>query len=220
MAKRQRPELNLPADLVWAAACAAYRVNGGYLKYADSGESVQTPRPANRDLVRQYVADEQLITRADHAQGARCRQDLVNATTMAALKNQATEWDMLAAQMATLDRVTTEYELSVIAAMPKSHTQILSRAQTDSRLAQCATDAVGRVNESVILQGEVVRCNYSAKWNTFYSTVITHTNHQVFFAYRERLRPGSVIAFRGRVKRHADSATQLSRVKILEQEVV
>jgi hypothetical protein len=72
----------------------------------------------------------------------------------------------------------------------------------------------------VTVQGEVVRCNYSAKWNTFYVTVITDTNHQVFFAYRETLEPGKLVKLRGRVKRHADRATQLSRVKILEQEVV
>jgi len=42
----------------------------------------------------------------------------------------------------------------------------------------------------------------------------------VFFAYRETLEPGKLVKLRGRVKRHADRATQLSRVKILEQEAV
>jgi hypothetical protein len=51
-------------------------------------------------------------------------------------------------------------------------------------------------------------------------TVITQDNRQVFFAYRERIEPGAKIRICGRVKRHADRATQLSRVKISQQEEV
>jgi hypothetical protein len=72
----------------------------------------------------------------------------------------------------------------------------------------------------VELEGEVVRCNYSNQYTTHYVTVITKHNQQVFFAYRERLEPGCEITICGRVKRHADRATQLSRVKIKQQEAV
>ena len=222
MAKRQRPTLNYSADLVWAAACAAYRVNGGYFKQAEFTDQGQITRPANRDLVRLYCVDTGLgfITDQDRDQGRKCRQDLVNAATMSALKNQATEWTLLTAKMAALDTINTDYELSVITAMPKSHSQTLARESTDGRLAYCETEPVGVANQMVTVQGEVVRSNYSAKWTTFYVTMITDTNHQVFFAYRQGLEQGQLIKLRGRVKRHADRATQLSRVKLIEQEAV
>jgi hypothetical protein len=222
MAKRQRPTLNYSADLVWAAACAAYRINGGYFKLPEFTDQGVITRPANRDLVRVYCVDTGLefITDQDRDQGRKCRQDLVNAATMAALKNRATEWTLLTAKMATLDTVTTDYEVSVITAMPKSHHQTLARESTDGRLAYCETEPVGTINQLVTVQGEVVRSNYSAKWNTFYVTMITDSNHQVFFAYREGLEPGQQVKLRGRVKRHADRATQLSRVKLQKQEAV
>ena len=222
MAKRQRPTLNYSADLVWAAACAAYRVNGGYFKQAEFTDQGQITRPANRDLVRLYCVDTGLgfITDQDRDQGRKCRQDLVNAATMSALKNRATEWTLLTAKMAALDTINTDYELSVITAMPKSHSQTLARESTDGRLAYCETEPVGVANQMVTVQGEVVRSNYSAKWTTFYVTMITDTNHQVFFAYRQGLEQGQLIKLRGRVKRHADRATQLSRVKLIEQEAV
>jgi hypothetical protein len=222
MAKRQRPTLNYSADLVWAAACVAYRVNDGYLKYNKVDDQGCVTSYSNRELVRRYLLDagEHYVTPADVEQGRICRQDLVNSATMAALKNQATEWTLLSAQMAGLERVTTDYEVSVITAMPKSHEQALARETVDGRLAYCNTDPVGTANQMVIIQGEVLRSNYSAKWNTFYVTAITDTNHQVFFAYRERLESGSQIKLRGRVKRHADRATQLSRVKLVEQEII
>jgi hypothetical protein len=53
-----------------------------------------------------------------------------------------------------------------------------------------------------------------------YVTMITDSNHQVFFAYREAVAQGQNIQIRGRVKRHADRATQLSRVKLIKQEAV
>ena len=222
MAKRQRPTLNYSADLVWAAACAAYRVNGGYFKQAEFTDQGQITRPANRDLVRLYCVDTGLgfITDQDRDQGRKCRQDLVNAATMSALKNRATEWTLLTAKMAALDTINTNYELSVITAMPKSHSQTLARESTDGRLAYCETEPVGVANQMVTVQGEVVRSNYSAKWTTFYVTMITDSNHQVFFAYRQGLEQGQLIKLRGRVKRHADRATQLSRVKLIEQEAV
>ena len=222
MPKRVRPTLNYTADQVWAAACAAYRVNGGYLKHPEVTAEGRIVRPTNRELVRLYLADDsgEFVTAADRKQGIKCRQDLLKQATMSALRNRATEWDLLTAQMAGLGTITTDYEVSVITAMPKSHSQNLTRETVDGRLAYCETEPVGSVNHRVDIVGEVVRSNYSSQYNTHYVTVITQDNRQVFFAYRERIEPGAKIRICGRVKRHADRATQLSRVKISQQEAV
>ena len=217
---KDKSTLSYPADLVWAVACTAYRVNGGYLKQPEVTDQGQITRPTNRELVRQFLAEPGTVTADDVEQGRKCRQDLLKQATMAALKNQATEWTLLTADMAILDTITTDYQVSVITAMPKSHSQNLARETVDSRLAYCDSDPVGRVNEQVEVVGEVVRSNYSNQYNTHYVTVITDENRQVFFAYRERIKPGDNIRIRGRVKRHADRATQLSRVKIHQQEAV
>ena len=222
MAKRQRPTLNYTADQVWAAACAAYRINRGYLKQAEVTADGKIVRPTNRELVRLYLADDkgQFVTATDRKQGTKCRQDLLKQATMSALRNRATEWDLLTAEMASLGTITTDYEVSVITAMPKSHAQNLTRESVDTRLAYCDNTPVGPVDERVDIVGEVVRSNYSSQYNTHYVTVITDANRQVFFAYRERIEPGVNIRICGRVKRHADRATQLSRVKIHKQEAV
>ena len=218
--KRIRPTLDLTADQVWAAACAAHRVNGGYFKQPEVTDQGTITRPTNRELVWQYLDQPGAVTADDVEQGRKCRQDLLKQTTMAVLKNQATEWTLLTAEMAALDIITTDYQVSVITAMPKSHVQNLTRESTDGRLAYCEPEPVGTDNQLVTVAGEVVRSNYSAKWNTFYVTMITDSNHQVFFAYREGLEPGRQVKLRGRVKRHADRATQLSRVKLEKQEAV
>ena len=220
--KRAKPTLNYTADQVWAAACAAYRINGGYLKHPEVNDQGVITRHTNRDLVRRYLLDagEHYVTATDKRQGTKCRLDLLKQATMSALRNRATEWDLLTAEMAGLGTITTDYEVSVITAMPKSHAQNLTRESVDGRLAYCDTTPVAPVNHRVDIEGEVVRSNYSSQYNTHYVTVITQDNRQVFFAYRERIEPGANIRICGRVKRHADRATQLSRVKIYKQEVV
>ena len=220
--KRAKPMLNYTADQVWAAACAAYRVNGGYLKHPEVNDQGVITRHTNRDLVRRYLLDagEHYVTATDRRQGTKCRLDLLKQATMSALRNRATEWDLLTAEMAGLGTITTDYEVSVITAMPKSHAQNLTRESVDGRLAYCDHTPVGPVNHRVDIAGEVVRSNYSSQYNTHYVTVITQDNRQVFFAYRERIEPGTNIRICGRVKRHADRATQLSRVKIYKQESV
>jgi hypothetical protein len=220
--RKSQLDFSYPADLVWAADCTAHRVNAGYLKAPEINDQGKITRPTNRELVKLYLVDDshQFVTDSDYQQGRKCRQDLINSVTMAALKGQLTEWNMLTARMVELDIVTTDYEVSVITAMPKSYDQTVHRENTDSRLAHCDSEPVGSINERIELAGEVVRCNYSKQYNTHYVTVITNTNQQVFFAYRERLEPGREIAICGRVKRHADRATQLSRVKLVKQEGV
>lgn len=44
MARYQRPVLNLQADDVWAAACAAQRINGSYVKNLDGSDVTETNR--------------------------------------------------------------------------------------------------------------------------------------------------------------------------------
>ncbi len=228
---KDKSAFSYPADLVWAAACAAYRVNNGYVKntvYNNDGSTELDQHIAkiqvysNRDLAKQYLADSshKAITHSDFELGRKCRRDLVNSVTMAALKNQITEWGLATARVAELETVTSSHDLALITAMPKSHAQQLVRESVDSRLARCDSGDIYTVGSKVNLTAEVVRSTYSAQYHSWYITAITTDNRSVFFAYRESVALGKLIQFRGTVKRHADRGTQLNRVKITQQEAV
>ena len=219
--RRKQSEYQYPAEAVWAAACTAYRINSGYLKYPEIVEG-RIVKPTNRELVRLYLADDshQFVTDADRKKGQACRKTLQNSVTMAALRGELSEWNLLVARMTALDTVETDYEVSVITALPRNYDQVVAREELDNRLAHCDRELVGKINDRVTLSGEIVRVSYSNRFNTYYTTVITDANQEVFFAYRERLATTRKIRFCGRVKRHAGRATQLSRVKLVEQEVV
>jgi hypothetical protein len=207
------------ADLVWSAACTAYRLNNGYLKEPEViGD--QVVRPANRELVRRCLENLSLITDADREQARDCRRYMASAVTMQALRAELGEWSKITARVCDLDTIANNYDLSVITAMPLSYIKQLKKESVDARLARCDEDHAGQLGDKVELAVEILRNNYSAKYNTWFVSGITDNNQAVFFAYREELKSDQILKIRGTVKRLVDRATQLNRVKIIQQEAV
>jgi tellurite resistance protein len=202
------------ANVMWAAACTAYRLNNGYYKQPELiGD--QVVRPTNRDLVEQALTNAALITDADRAMGADCRRHMATAVTMQALRTELNEWARVTAQVCGLDTITSRYDMSVITAMPHTYARQLRKESVDARLARCEEGTVGNVGAKVELTIEVMRSNYSEKYNTWYVSAVTDTNYSVFFSYRESIEPETHTTIRGTVKRHNGQATQLNRVKVV-----
>ena len=204
------------ADLVWSAACTAYRINGGYLKEPETAGD-QVIRHTNRAVVRQALDNPSLITDADREQAVACRRQLASAVTLQALKAELSEWARITARVCELDTITSNYDLSVITAMPQSYAKTLKKESVDARLARCDQAHVGQLKDKVELVVEILRNNYSAKYNTWFVSGITNDNLAVFFAYREQLKSDQTLKIRGTVKRLVDRATQLNRVKVMEE---
>lgn len=208
---------------VWAAACHAQRVNGEYLKedrnvYGEQGEVLSAKR-RNRDIMLEALHNTFMITDEDREAGEQCRKFIQNDLTFRALKNQLTDFDRNVMKItAVTDKfytVTHRLELATVACLPQSHQRALQRQAQQDRLNQTTATYVGALGDKVTLDVEVVRCNFSQKWNTYYVTAVTANNEQVFFAVREALDAGTHVTVRGTVKAHRDGSSQLNRVSIL-----
>ena len=217
MSKKIRDTIDaIDADLVWSAACTAYRINGGYLKEPEMiGD--QVIRPTNRDLVRRALGQDGLITDADRELARNCRRHMAASVTLQALRTELGEWAKITARVCDLGKVTSNYDLSVITAMPQSYVKQLRKESVDARLACCESGVIGKINDKIEIAVEILRNNYSAKYNTWFVSGITKTNLAVFFAYREQLNSDQTLKIRGTVKRLVDRATQLNRVKVVEE---
>lgn len=201
------------ADLLWTTACTAYRINGGYLK-VPLKEGDKIVKPTNREIVTIALYDHSLITDADREHATACRKYMASSVTINALKGTLSEWGQITARICQLDKITSQYDLSVITAMPQSEFKARQRETIDGRLAQCTPGSVGKVGDKVELEAEIVRNAYSSKFNTWFVTAITWDNFQIHFAYRESVASGTQAKIRGTVKRHNDRSTQLNRVKL------
>ena len=216
MRKKNHDQMDaVDADLLWSASCAAYRLNNGYFKEAETiGD--QVVRHTNREIVRRALDNPTLITDADRELARNCRQHMATAVTMQALKTELGEWSRITAKVCGLDTIDSMYDFSVITAMPHSYIKQLKKESVDARLARCQSN-IGKLGDKVELAVEIMRSNYSAKFNTWFVSAITDDNYAVYFAYREALDSDTHVKIRGTVKRHTDSATQLNRVKLVEE---
>ena len=222
-AKTHTPGDLFPVATVWAAACAAQRINGRYIKqdefdYPEGGQAVLTAT-ASRTIMKELLANPDRLTAQDFEQGAECKTFLQNDITFRALKNKLTEFDSATSKVLAVeenfDSAQHKYELAVIASLPASRTRALERQATDSRVRQATGAYVGAVGDKVALDVEVIKTNYSQQWNTWYATAITSDNRAVFFAFKEQLTIGNSILIKGTVKAHRTGTTQLNRVKIV-----
>ena len=213
MSKKSRDHIDpVSADLVWSAACAAYRINGGYFKEPETVGD-QVIRHTNRAVVRQALDNPSLIDDTDRELAHNCRQHMATTVTMQALRSELGEWARITARVCGLDNVDSMYDLSVITAMPHSYVKQLRKESVDARLARC-DGLMEKLGNKVELAVEVVRNNYSAKYNTWFVSAVTRDNQAVYFAYREEIPAETLAKIRGTVKRHTDRSTQLNRVKL------
>lgn len=208
---------------VWAAACAAQRHNGSYLKeniyHHDDGQPVKTIKIRNRDIMMQYLQNPERLLVEDVEAGEALRNWLQNDITFRALKSQLTDFDSAAQKcLAVKDRfytVSERYELAVIAALPNSQAKAKARETTQDRLRSTSGELIGNVGEKFTLNVEVIRSVFSKNWNVNFITAVTSDNRAVFFSNKAEFKPGTYLTIRGTVKAHKDGQTQLNRVSII-----
>lgn len=210
MAKFSYPSVN--QELVWAGACAAFRINNGYVKWAEKQGAKD-----NKTLVKELL-DSRMITADDIEAGQQVRKYISNVVTVAALKNTLDTWGQEMARVCQLDMIDNQTDISIIASMPATYARYLEREKVHTRLAETTGVYSATIGDKLELDVEVLDNRYSTKWATYYVTVVDTENRAWYFAHRQSLKKGSHLTIKGTVKRLSNQMTQLNRVKILEPE--
>ena len=208
---------------VWAAACAAQRINGEYLKegrntYGEQGEVLST-KLRNRDVMLEFLNHPDRLLPEDIAAGVECQNSLRNDLTFRALKSQLNDFDQSTSKvLAVTDRFFPQqhrYELAVIACLPQSYQRGMTRQESQARLKKATGGTVGSVGDKVGMDVEVVSASYSQNFNIYWVNAVNDADQPVFFSYKVALKAGDRHTITGTVKGHRDGKTQLNRVKIV-----
>ena len=208
---------------VWAAACAADRINGGYFKENiyqwDEAHNNKLVNRKNRDIMMEFLADPTQLTVDDIERGEYCRQFLQNDLTFRTLKGKTGDFDTairkVLAVTGTFDSYHHKYELAIVACLPASVTRSELRQNSESRVQFARGGFVGEVGDKVDLQVEVLNSNFSKQYAIYWVRAITAADQPVFFSSKESYDPGTHLSIKGTVKAHKDNLTQLNRVKVL-----
>jgi len=211
MARYSKPQPKVyQADDVWAAACAAQRINGAYLKSATEDGKV-----ANRTLVLDFLADTTLLTDTDREQGEEVRRYYKSLTFKLISGDHLSEFDNTALKIAQTDVIFSNYDIAVITSLPSCSERGRQRDAINNRIKFEGGGFIGTVGSKVTVDIEVLKCNFSQNWGIYYITGMTENKEVVFFGYKAQRLVGERVRVTGNVKAHRDDSTQLNRVKFL-----
>ncbi len=221
--RKPKNTMSFPADDVWAAACAAQRINGDYVKIVTSyvtneeilPNSLQTPtKLTNRMIMDRLLADKSEITEADREQAQAVRSYYKGLTFKILQGKNLSEFENNAMVFANRDIIESNFEIAVIASLPSCHERAVKRDNDNRKLENARGGLIGRVGDKVKVNVEVVRSSFSQQYNTYFISGVTTDDQAVFFSYKEPIDSGKLIIAEGTVKRHGDNTTQLNRVKV------
>jgi hypothetical protein len=212
MAREIRPSYNT-AD-VFAAAAAAHRVNGGYLKYTETNDEHLTSKVANKVLIHSFLKGDFDIREQDREVGEKVMQHCRSLTFKLLTDKSLSEFEQNMLTIVEKETTDSNYEISIVSSLPASYerTQIRNTMEVRLRETECLD---GQVGDKVAVSAEVVKCYFSDTWGTNFVTAITDDNKQVFFAYRNKLEVGSNFTAEGKIKSQRDNSTQLNYVKMI-----
>jgi hypothetical protein len=211
MARYVRPVLNLQADDVWAAACAAQRINGSYLKTIEEGRNTET----NRQIMDNFIANTDLITDADREQGQLVRTYYKGFTFKILQGKKLNEFDNIAMVIANRDVIESTYDIAVIASLPSCYVRAIKREADNLKLENASGGFVGKIGDKVKITIEVIRSVYSQQYGIYFVSGVTVDDQAVFFSFKQAIDSGKIIIAEGTVKSHRGNNTQLNRVKII-----
>jgi hypothetical protein len=216
MARYTRPTYNITD--VFAAACAAFRINGSYIKqdevtFHENG-SHTVDKIANKTLVHQFLKGAFDLRDEDREMGEKVRQHCNGLSFKIITGKTLSEFEQAMLTIADKETTDSNYDIAVVASLPASYERAQARIQQDAMLREKSGTLTDNVGDKVELNIEVVRCNYSNNWDTHFVTAIVD-NAVVFFASRNKLDIGAKLRIKGKVKAHKEDRTQLSHVKFL-----
>jgi hypothetical protein len=220
MARVQRiipPVVEYTAEQVWAASCAAFRINGSYIKvveYIDVGPS----QMRNRDLMSRILQDNS-ITPTDIEQGINARQ-YFQGLLLKQITGNINGFEQNTLRCAGMDTIRSNDYLtfSIIASLPASYNRSVERDRVKEEMSFLLENSrhFGSIGDKVQLDVEVVRTIYSTNYNIHFVTAVADKN-VVFFSFKENLQPGTKMKIAGTIKQFRDEGqTQLNRVRAIK----
>lgn len=211
-------------DDAWAAAAAAQRVNGEYVKdtqyrhVEETGETILV-KHTNRAVMLQFALNPHTLLSEDRAQGQLCREFLQKDLTFRAIKNQLNGFDLSVQRVLAIedqfDSRRHKLEFAVLACLPASVARATARQAVEDQLAFAAGGLIGKIGDKITTNVQVLTSTYSKNFGIFWIKGVTEKDEPVLFSHKESYDPNTWLTVRGSVKAHRDNLTQLTRVKVL-----
>lgn len=231
MARSKIEPRQIPTLDIFAAACAAQRINGSYVKedhrvyeggnpwYPDGSEAPSTIVRANKALVREWLStnNAEQITNSDR-NDANAVRSYWQLKLFNILTGTANDYEKSAVEVASAETISSHdhQKIGLISSLPAAYERGLVR---DKRLevkqeAAFGSQHFGHVGDTVTGKVEIIDCIYSQNWACYYVTATLNGN-MILFTFKQPVEAGNSFSLKGKVKKHRDeNITQLNYVKL------
>lgn len=213
MTRNQKSQVFYPTKHVFAAACAAERINGDYVSSVD--ESSNKPeKSTNKSLMLLLLNNSLEITEEDRA-----KADLVirnyQALSFKLLGGKTlNEFESKSMELATGEQVAHR-DIGVVAYLPVGYNRAEASRKIDQQVRECEAKYCGAVGDKVNLNVEVIRIIFSHNWGCYFITAVTKDNLAVSFAFSKQLELNKTYQIKAKVKEHNEKfVTKLNFVKL------
>lgn len=200
---------------VLTCACAAYRMNNGYLKLAEQEKSTNKQIAVSllEAMYNQVLNID--ITDIDR-ETAQNIVSYYNGLTFDIIADRfVSSFDKSVMDYIKEGTVKTQYEISTLVAAPHSYFKGIERQKVSNKINFATGGYIGTIGERVEVHCEVLRSIFSDKWGRWYITAITDQDQILFFSTTAPYTVGKKFNISGTVKKQENNQTQLNRVKVL-----
>ena len=178
------------ADVAWAAAAYAQRVNGAYLKPERNGYktvSEDDDRVANKFIMKEAMFDTPtVLTEEDYAVGEAARDYHSKKLMMTTFSRELSDFERTLTRAVGMDVFTESdrYELAIIASQIQSYNNSVQEDQAVAGIGEKRGYVAG-VGERVEFECLILSRRYNYNYNTYSVRGITLDGYRVQFFLRD-----------------------------------
>lgn len=200
-----------------AAAVAAQRMNGKYVKRYDAKEG----ELSNGALMREFLNPEMVnftVIDADYAIADDILEYLDSKMIELIAGTLHDYWRNLVLLTEQKQIDAKDFKtLALIASVPNSYTNAIGRETAQDEIRRIAENSrhIGKVGEIIVREVTIKHAIYSANYNKWYHVALTQHGELVCFPFSEQMARDSTIVLQARIHKHDENnQTRLHYVRI------
>ena len=166
MNNQERNMLNCDAKLIWAAACAAQRIQGKYIKVTDVLQENQVP---NRSIMLDLISsdDDNGILQEDYDLAENIKTFYSRLTFKMLTDEPMNNFKKEILKLVSAETITNIYQLTVLASIPSTYVREAKYDIIKNKISNATGNLFGVVKSNVELDIEIVKAFPS---NHYYNT--------------------------------------------------
>ena len=203
MSEEPKPRVvfNTTAEKAWAAAVAAQRINGRYVKAGEYAVDADLkPMPTNKEVMIALLSAPELITEEDIYQGKQARE-WFQGQLFNLLGGTLNEFMQKAAETAVKEEINIRADSGMVACLPATWQRATQKERVRDIVNESSSEHVGSLTEKITRMIEVLEVKPGVSFSGWLVTA-TDGHNIMRWCSSVQFTSGEAVRIQGKVKKH------------------